>query len=206
MPESLKELEEKANQSLLPPHFVFNALSVIQSLMNTGQLEDANHYLSSFGQLIRANQQMYRKTEVTLQEELEYLNLYIKFEQKRFDNGFEYKVIVKTGIDTEETYIPVNMLRPLLENCIWHGFLPDQQNGLINLIISKAGDNLMIVDVYDNGRCFYLPATLPANLELIKNVVSNLREKTGLPVSFACHCYTGSEFPEGNHAVLFLPC
>lgn len=205
MQESLKELEEKANQSLLPPHFVFNALGVIQSLMNTGKLEEANHYLSSFGQLIRANQQMYRKAEVTLQEELDYLDLYIRFEQKRFDKGFHYNVTVKPGIDPDDTYIPVNLLRPLLENSIWYGLLPVQSQGEIFLIFSVSGDHLLVVDLYDNGCCFYKPGSIPGNVELLKSQINSMREKTGLAVSFSCHCFSGTLFPEGNHAELYLP-
>jgi sensor histidine kinase YesM len=203
--ENIKDLEEKAYASFLPPHFVFNALTVIQSLMNTGQLNDANIYLAKFGTLIRANQEFYRKKEISLLEELELLKLYIQFEQKRFGNSFLFEIEVSPDIDKEETLIPINLIRPFLENSIWLGLLPDKGDGIIQVKIKRKGESLMIVEIIDNGRGFYEQLNKPKNIETVEKLIDQIRKDKNLPVSFSCHSHSPDKKSRRNIVTLILP-
>src|SRR5690606_30741839 len=81
------KLEESAIklQSLLTPHFTFNALSSIQGLMNSGNIDDANKYLVEFSSLLRKSLSKSQLVFHSLNQELEMMEIYIRLEALRFN-------------------------------------------------------------------------------------------------------------------------
>ena len=80
----IRELELRAIRSQMNPHFIFNALSSIQNLINRSANQEANKYLIDFSRLLRKVLATSEKKLVPLSDEIEQLQLYLKLEQLRF--------------------------------------------------------------------------------------------------------------------------
>ena len=147
------QLELKAIHAQLNPHFVFNALSSIQGLMNKQDIKGANSYLVEFAKLMRESLNSGNKDEVQLKREIDVLKTYINLEQLRF--GFDYQITIDENINTSEINIPSLLLQPLVENAIKHGVSTCKDKGKIDIHFIKADDNLLII-IKDNGKGFNL--------------------------------------------------
>lgn len=143
------QLELKGIRAQWNPHFVFNALGSIQGLINTNDLKNANHYLSDFAKLLRESLTRSERELVSIHEELQTLESYIKLERLRY--GFTFDLIVDPQIDAYSHEIPSQLIQPLIENAIRHGASHLLDKGLVRLQIRRAGDD-MIVTISDNGR------------------------------------------------------
>ncbi|RYF10058.1 MAG: hypothetical protein EOO42_23130, partial [Flavobacteriales bacterium] len=101
-------------QSLLNPHFTFNALSSIQGLMNTNRIDEANQYLEEFSSLLRQTLATSQQVYITLDKELEMMRLYIKLEAFRFN--FLWDIEIADELNLSGIEIPTLLLQPLIEN------------------------------------------------------------------------------------------
>ena len=147
----MNRLEQQALQSMMNPHFIFNVMNSIQQFINSNDKDKANHYLSEFARLIRMNLELSIKQIISLEDEINYLELYLSLEKIRFGERFTYEIMVSSAIDDDETMVPPMMIQPFLENAIWHGILPLQGNGYVKLSIEKTPDNLLRILIVDNG-------------------------------------------------------
>lgn len=144
----IKELEIKAIRSQMNPHFVFNALNSIQSLVNSNQYKETNIYLSKFSVLLRSVLNNSEKSMVSLAEELEAVKLYCELEQLRFE--FELTFEVDTELDVDLIEIPGMIIQPLAENAVVHGLSPLGSKGELTIQIKKCSEGLCVT-VSDNG-------------------------------------------------------
>jgi tetratricopeptide (TPR) repeat protein len=145
------ETEMKALRSQMNPHFLFNALSSIHSFLINNQPEDAGTYLLKFKELVRRVLENSMLKEVTLEEDLKTLELYMQLENIRLDYPFTYQFHIDDKIDSEQTVIPPLILQPFVENAIWHGLQPrPDAGGHISISIHQSENNLLCV-VEDNG-------------------------------------------------------
>ncbi|RZK54688.1 MAG: hypothetical protein EOO91_15500 [Pedobacter sp.] len=137
-------------QSLLNPHFTFNALSSIQGLMNTNRIDEANQYLEEFSSLLRQTLATSQQVYITLDKELEMMRLYIKLEAFRFN--FLWDIEIADELNLSEIEIPTLLLQPLIENAIKHGIgnLGEQGKLLITCKKVDQTDNFVIM-IKDNG-------------------------------------------------------
>jgi two-component system, LytTR family, sensor kinase len=144
-------LELKMVYTQLNPHFVFNALSSIQGLINKTDIENANLYLNKFSSLMRATVSGIENEFVSLAKEINILKSYLVLEQLRF--GFQFEVKVSKDLPTSEIEIPFLILQPLVENAIKHGVSSLQHQGFVCISFTKK-DNDMYVNITDNGAGF----------------------------------------------------
>ena len=145
------QLKLKTIRSQLNPHFMFNALSSIQNLMNKNELLPANHYLSKFAGLTRKVLNNSEQEMISLQEEIQLTEDYLQMEQLRF--GFEYQLEVDPEIDIVNIEIPTLLLQPFIENAIKHGITSLKEKGKILVKIAQHHKNLNI-NINDNGKGF----------------------------------------------------
>lgn len=143
------QLRLRAIQSQLNPHFIFNSLSSIQALVNTDKKREANHYLTSFSNLMRGALKNSDVTLVSLSEEIDLLKSYISLEQLRFN--FDYVINMDTRINTANLEIPPLLLQPIVENAIKHGINHKKEVGKIEINIQIEHENI-IIKVADNGK------------------------------------------------------
>lgn len=144
----IKELEIKAIRSQMNPHFIFNALNSIQSLINGNQFKEANIYLSKFAVLLRGVLNNSEKGMVSLSDELKAVELYCQLEQLRFEFRFDINIDPEINCDLIE--IPGMIIQPLAENAIVHGLSSKGNQGKLNINLARQNGNLSIC-VSDNG-------------------------------------------------------
>src|SRR5690554_387631 len=120
----IKETEMVALRSQMNPHFIFNSLSAIKHLIMTSRNDDAISYLDDFSTLLRGFLQNSNRKKITVEEELEILELYLSLEQNRMGTDFKYTIVVSSREELSQHQIPPILLQPLVENAIWHGLQP----------------------------------------------------------------------------------
>lgn len=144
-------LEQRALQAMMNPHFIFNVMNSIQHYINTKDTSSANKVLTGFARLIRKNLEICTKSYISLEEELEYLNLYLALEKKRFGNRFNYALNIDPKIDKDETMIPSMLLQPYIENAIWHGIMPKEDGGNVFINMELSDDDHLLISIIDDG-------------------------------------------------------
>jgi LytS/YehU family sensor histidine kinase len=146
----LVELEAKALRAQMNPHFIFNSLNSIKSLIQQNENEKSITYLTTFSKLIRNLFNNMDKREISLYDEIETCKLYLQLEAMRFDTKFSYTVNVDESIDLKSMEVPALIIQPFIENAIWHGIVPRNNGGKVSLnVISKNGVIEIVID--DNG-------------------------------------------------------
>jgi len=139
-----------ALRSQMNPHFIFNSLNSIQNFVLKNDVDSANYYLSNFSTLMRKVLEYSQHNYITLYEELEMIQLYLKMEHMRFSKKFELEIKVDPKIDQHLVRIPPMLLQPYLENAILHGLQLIKHKGLLEVLISDHGD-YMVINIVDNG-------------------------------------------------------
>lgn len=168
------QLELKAIYAQLNPHFVFNALSSIQGLINKQDIKGANNYLSDFARLLRESLTYSNRDEISLQEDIQMLDTYLKLEQLRFN--FQYKISVDADVNLYETNMPALLLQPLVENAVKHGVSSLQEDGRIDLTVNRTNHN-MLVTLTDNGNGYTNDtATSGLGMRLVNDRIKLLNE------------------------------
>ncbi|GEM_PF-5407604 len=142
--------EQRALLAQMNPHFMFNSLNAIQLFVARNQKSEANLYLSKFSKLMRQVLDHSQRRWVTLREELETIELYLRLEQLRFEGRIEYEIKKDGEIEVDEMSIPPMLLQPLLENAIWHGLTPKEGMGVLILSVVLL-ENYLEFTVEDNG-------------------------------------------------------
>ena len=144
------ELEMVALRSQMNPHFIFNSLNSIKSFILKEDKHSANNYLTKFSKLMRVILNNSKQKWISLQEELNALELYLQFESMRLGDKFTYEINVDEVNGIMQKYLPPLLLQPFVENAIWHGIIPKQEQGNIWINIEEAKDKMMI-SIIDNG-------------------------------------------------------
>ncbi len=160
--QQLNYVRAKALQSQLNPHFIFNVLSTIQSLVLKNDTEKANKALVSFSKMLRkfldasvesekANSKGDFVRGISLAEENELLGHYLDFQKLQLGEKLQYQIQVSKDIDEENTYIPHMIIQPIVENAVKHGIGSENKPGHVSVIwrIEKAGFIICIVE--DDG-------------------------------------------------------
>jgi len=143
----LAQAKLQALQMQLNPHFLFNTLHSISSLMHK-DVEAADRMVMRLGDLLRAALEGADTQEVTLRQELEFLERYLEIEKIRFGNRLTIKKKIEANI--LDAQVPNLILQPLVENAIRHGIEPWSKPGCIELKALR-NDNRLILSVADNG-------------------------------------------------------
>ncbi|MBR9921565.1 MAG: hypothetical protein GYB31_12070 [Bacteroidetes bacterium] len=150
MENKMLHLEQKALQLQMNPHFIFNALNSIQSLVATQDYTTARREINHFASLMRAILSNSRKQKISLAEEKETLDRYLKMEQFCQTTPFEYAIHLPENLDPEEVEIPPMLLQPFVENAVIHGISHLNHPGKLDIRFAAKGD-LLHCTITDNG-------------------------------------------------------
>lgn len=148
---NMEILEQKALLAQMNPHFIFNALNSIQSFLLYDENELAERYLLKLSKLIRLTLSNSRETEISIQKEIESLQMYLELEQMRFKNRFEFHFEISLSKEELNKFIPPMLIQPFVENAIIHGFKGLENGGEIRVNFKQISDNRLIVEISDNG-------------------------------------------------------
>lgn len=146
-------LERRLLRSQMDPHFIFNALGNIQSMILQKDTVPAVSYLNKFAKLTRQVLEQSRKETISLEEEINTLKNYIELQQLRLNNGFDYRIECDEEIE-KDILIPPLLLQPFIENALEHGIKPMETTtrGLIEIYFKLDGkQQILICTIKDNG-------------------------------------------------------
>ena len=143
----LMETRLRTLEAELHPHFLFNTLHAISTLVHS-KPEAADRMISRLSDLLRLTFDRSGAPRIPLQEELEFLEKYLEIEQTRFQD----RLTVQFDIDPEalDAEVPRLILQPLVENAIKHGLSPKPGQGVIKIGAARRNDVLSL-EVKDNG-------------------------------------------------------
>ena len=141
----------KALRAQINPHFIFNSLSSIQHLVTKNDKVASLKYLTKFSRLTRNILESSIGTSVILADEIKMLKDYLELESLRFEDSFNYNIIVEDDLEVNHIEVPILIIQPFVENAILHGLL-HKTEGTKELTISfKKELNNLICSIDDNG-------------------------------------------------------
>ncbi|MCD4697880.1 MAG: histidine kinase [Bacteroidales bacterium] len=143
------ELQLKTIKNQIDPHFAFNAINMIGSLVYKNDPDTVYDYFSRFAHLIRSTLRDSEKISRTLSEELEFVKNYIEIQKTRFKNKFDFELFISENTNLE-TEVPKMIIQTYVENAIKHGLMNKKSKGTISISIRQEGERLMI-SVKDDG-------------------------------------------------------
>lgn len=187
----------------LQPHFLFNTLNTISSLMEIN-VNAAQKVVSRLGGLLRFVLDRDQRNFIPLREELEFVRNYLDIEQTRFHD----RLSIAYDIDetTQEIQVPHLILQPLVENAIKHGFSRRSDEGKIEVVTRRLGDKVELL-IRDDGCGSDLKhedllqqgiglSNVKKRLELLYGEAAELRISTKPGSGFAVYILIPTEKPE----------
>lgn len=143
----LTQAQLRALKMQLHPHFLFNTFNTISSLMHRN-VDAADGVLARLGDLLRYSLHNVGVQEVTLREELDFLQRYLEIEQTRFED----RLRVKMSVDPEvlDCMVPNFILQPLVENAVRYAVAPRASGGSVEITAKEVLGQLRL-SVVDDG-------------------------------------------------------
>lgn len=149
-----QQQESEMNQTLLRtqmnPHFVFNAMSVIQSYIYENDTKNSSKFLVNFSKLMRLILENSSKEFILLETEIDILDKYLSIQKLRFGERFEYEIDTESIFSLNDVVIPPMLTQPFVENAIEHGRLHLRTDGFIKVRFYHE-NTMLFIEVTDNG-------------------------------------------------------
>jgi len=157
-----KMFQLQAILSQMNPHFIFNVMASLQSMIITANIEKANEYLVKMSNLVRgflessistsiSKSNDLRKSELPLQNALEVIHNYIQFQQLIYPDKFDYEIFISPEIDPLHQLLPPMLIQPFVENAIRHGLLQKKDKGMLRVSITRTAKNHLNIEIADDG-------------------------------------------------------
>jgi two-component sensor histidine kinase len=153
----LAQAQLDSHRTQLHPHFLFNTLNGIVSLVRDNKNDAAVNMLVGLSDLLRHALEHSTQQEVELREEINFLELYLNIQQMRFSDRLQ--ITIDIDPDTNRALVPSLILQPLAENALRHGIGRSVASGLVGISSHLENGSLKLI-VFDNG------AGLPENWQL----------------------------------------
>lgn len=200
----------EALQSQMNPHFIFNSLNSIQTLVLKGDVESSYEYINKFADLMRQTLSFSENQLIPFHGEVELLNNYLILEKLRFRDEFNYKIITN-GIS--EVNVPPMLLQPFIENALKHGLLHKESDRKLNIEFKLEKE--LICTIIDNGigrkaakeikkrqNKFYKSYAL----ESLQERFEYLSQKMNIEnIGFTYHDLYENDLPVGTKVVVQIP-
>lgn len=147
------QIKQKLLITQMNPHFIFNSIDNIQSLIYNKQDDDAVNYLTKFSKLTRQILENSNENYISLTEEVDMIKNYLSIQQLLYNNKFDFNIAVEPTIDTETIFLPPMLTQPFIENAIKHGLSNKTADGMIEIGFYLKEAKLFF-EVSDNGKGF----------------------------------------------------
>ena len=188
----------------LNPHFLFNTLNAISTLVLDRQNEQANRMVQGLGGFLRHSLDSDPMQRVTLKQELDALNLYLGIEKVRFEERLGVETHIEPGCYS--ALLPSMLLQPLVENAIKHAISHRVSGGRLVISAQRRDDRLWL-SVADNGpgEQAGTAGVRPANGQGTGTGLSNTRERLRVLYGDRQSVEVGREASGGIEVRLSLP-
>ncbi|MFI5251499.1 MAG: sensor histidine kinase [Bacteroidota bacterium] len=183
----LIQAQLQALKMQIKPHFLFNTLNAISVLIEKNP-ESARQMIVRLSEFLRMTLDREQKEEVTLAEEMDFLDLYLQIEKIRFEDRLQMKLNIDES--SLNAFVPTMILQPLVENAMRHGAAKQRETTTIEITAERQNGYIRL-RVQDNG-----PGTKGANITEgigFTNVRSRLEQYYGAQQQFEAH-----DLPEGG--------
>jgi hypothetical protein len=144
----LSQAQLRALQMQLEPHFLFNTLNALNSLVDLGRNKEASQALAHLNTILRSALQRNAPEKIPFVEELRVMESYLAIQQVRFADRLQVKI--EATPEALEGLVPCFLLQPIVENAIHHGIASLETGGVIETSVKRIGDKLWM-QVTDNG-------------------------------------------------------
>lgn len=195
----LIENELKALREQMRPHFLFNTMNTIAVLVREGKNDEAVNLIARLSSLLRMTLDSTRTQEVTVRQEMDFLERYIDIQKARFSD----RLAVGITIDPQamEARIPNLLLQPLVENAILHGIAPKTGPGRVD-VCGRVEDGRLHLEVRDDG-----PGLGDGSRRAKEGIgLTNTRERIAKIYGAAGQLSLRSEPGRGVTVQIVLPC
>ncbi len=132
----------------LNPHFLFNTLNAISTLILLEENKTANSMVTKLSEFLRYSLDKDPMKKVSLQTEIQALELYLAIEKVRFEDRLQLDFQISD--DCQQALVPSMIIQPLAENAIKHAIAVQEQGGSITISVRRFADDLLI-ELADNG-------------------------------------------------------
>jgi len=166
----LSAAQLKALQMQLEPHFLFNTLNAITTLVELGKQSEAAEMLNHLNAILRTTLERRTPEKVRLSQELEIVDNYLAIEQVRFADRL--RVDIKVDPSALHSLVPCFLLQPIVENAIRHGIAHCEEEGVIEASAKREGNRLHIA-VRNHGSASHVQSK-PGNGIGLKNTQERL--------------------------------
>ncbi|WP_413533669.1 histidine kinase [Empedobacter brevis] len=147
----LTETKLTALQSQMNPHFIFNVLNSIQFYILDNDIDNALNSLGRFSHLIRQMLNLSTKDEISLNDEIDFLKLYVEVENFRWQNKILFEIELDDQLDIYKIKIPPMLIQPIIENAFVHAFDKNNLEPKIKLTLLLENNYLQLI-IEDNGN------------------------------------------------------
>lgn len=135
----------------LQPHFLFNTLNAISSLVHENPAA-ADDMIGSLSQFLRTTLDVAAKNEIPLRSEIEFVDRYLEIQQTRF--GERLKICREIEPWVMDALVPPLIFQPLVENAIRHGIESQEGGGTVTIRAQLKGDSSLFLEISDDGKGF----------------------------------------------------
>ena len=199
MEAQLSEARLNALKYQLQPHFLFNTLNTISSLMDF-DVKDAQKTVSRLGNLMRTILEKNAQNAIPLRDELSFIKDYLGIEEMRFQDRLTVQYKIQDSV--QDAAVPRLILQPLVENAVKHGLRTIEENGKICIEAYELPENRIFISVSDNG--------IGSNLsteEMTENGIGlkNVEDRLELMYRDACTFSVETAAGEGFKATIEIP-
>jgi len=191
------EAQLKLLQAQMEPHFLFNTLAGVQTLIDV-EPERAKRMLEAFTDYLRATVASLRTTDSTVGHELALAEAYLGLMQQRMEDRLRFEVTVDQRLRAQP--LPPLLLQPLVENAIHHGLEPKLDGGTVRVSVSQQGVDLLIEVADDGMGADAPPRRSTGNGVALANIRQRLAGRWGARASL-----TLTPAAPGTRAILRLP-
>jgi tetratricopeptide (TPR) repeat protein len=208
----MTELELQSLRAQLNPHFMFNSLNAIQELILLEENDKSHTYLTRFAKLVRMLLDNADQPFISLEKEVEFLELYLSLENLRVPD-LQYSIEIESAISTEKVNIPNMILQPYIENAIWHGLSHKNGDRRLHVKIFRKGDAI-VFHIMDNGvgrkraaelRSQYRQQHNSKGMELLSKRFKLLAKEYGTNIHTSIVDLIQNDHPKGTLVEIMVP-
>lgn len=191
-----REARLRALRSQLEPHFLFNALNGVSTLVAEGRPSDAQRAIAALADFLRRTMDAASTPEVPVADEIELVRGYLRIQAVRF--GDRLRSTIDVAPDVSDALVPVLILQPIVENAVEHGVLSRERGGALAVSVRSDGADV-VLRVSDDGPG--MPVGQGRHGVGLANTLERLRELYADAASLSLETTEGG----GTTAVIRLP-
>jgi len=169
------ETELKLLQAQIEPHFLFNTLSNLTSLLET-DVDTARRMLDNLIHYLRTSLTVSRRDTISLEQEINLIRAYLQIYQVRMGERLQFELLLPD--DLRSTPFSPMLIQPLVENAIKHGLEPKVEGGQVRVEVSKSEDRL-VIQVTDTGLGLQGEGSTGVGLDNVRQRLTTLYGETG---------------------------